>query len=225
MIQLVHIRRASNMPAPRGRILRVAYRSITEIPSLLLPRPQSVPENPPSLVAPANNASSYLSDTISRPETPSVHGDTTNSDLGTAPPPANALEDPQSLLLEGVAETLSEEDLARLRKLASIWANTLQSRAREAAYPTSKLWALRTRFFKLLLDKAESTVAADSKYYRKLYLGCVPHALVCLDIVLEYVRAEKRATTKRLLDKKLNHLELDAVQSEIKTFSCVKLLR
>ena len=242
------------MAAPRGNVLRVAYSSLSDIPDLLSPHTSSFHEHPtpraptpqaltsraatpraltpraatpqaltPRAPTPNDGSSLQPPEAINHWDRSAAHGDSVE---GTKiPQPYSGFGDPDSPLQEGAdTSLLSGEDLIKVTRMISLCTRNFRRRARQAAYPASKLSALRSRHFKNLLGGlAVTTNAPSSGYYRKLYLGCVPHALVCLDFVLEHVRLKRRAATKQLLDDKLNHLELDVVQLEITTLKCVNI--
>ena len=108
----------------------------------------------------------------------------------------------------------TEEEVAKVRRALTI---RLESRARSSR-PLPNPPLLGERHYKPYFEQSEQiSWSGDLRgFYRKLYLGPVPHAVAALDGALEHLRKLKRTATKRLVDKNGDHRELDDIQADIK---------
>ncbi|EKM60415.1 uncharacterized protein PHACADRAFT_167779 [Phanerochaete carnosa HHB-10118-sp] len=118
-----------------------------------------------------------------------------------------------------------EKELAIVRRATLIYLERTRRRLRMSAFgPPSALGLLRVRHFNEFLAQSAQMPWSGPlhTFYRKLYLGPVPHIMVALDCVLEYLHGRKRKETMRLGDKGGDHLELDAIQAEVKRWESLR---
>lgn len=208
MIQLIETSKVTSMAPPRGKLQRVLYHRRSELPALLSSR-QSVETEIPLSQGAADVAHSVAS--RSHSPAPSIDGPGAD-DTGYA---ADPTDDPETYNSEQVSSgTYSEVDLRKINQAISNYLLRSQRRGRVSARP-SKLAALRSHLFEILLAEAQRIPWSGHNFYRKLYLGPLLHILVCLEIALEWLRAQKTTQTKRLLDKDGDHIELDEIHAQL----------
>ncbi|EKM60418.1 uncharacterized protein PHACADRAFT_189549 [Phanerochaete carnosa HHB-10118-sp] len=229
MIQLADRSRVANIPLPAGNLRRVVYDRPANIPSLLAsdvtgpswPNPvgfrAAVQPAPITVALGAGSETALPAATIGSTILPAPAEETPAVTSLDGENGGRATEGPD----EAPAQFASyaEKELVIVRKAALVYLERTRRRLRMSAFgPPSALGLLRVRHFNEFLAQLAQMPWSGPlhTFYRKLYLGPVPHIMVALDCVLEYLHGRKRKETMRLGDKGGDHLELDAIQAEVK---------
>lgn len=225
MIQLADRRKESLMPFPPKSLRRLVYSHPTDIPALLLP---GVMVSDPSLqsIAPptcidepgpvATTSNKEAMDASGYPRAPLDH-------KGSAP---DAFVGDSDEAVEGDDTSTdlpahTDEQLAIVRKAVDIYLDRRQRRRRLNEAPINVLDIRREGHFNAFLAQSEdmSWSGPLRTFYRKLYLGPVPHAMVSLDCAANYLCNQKRKETTRLGNKRGDHRELDTIRVEVKRWN------
>ena len=234
LIELVDRSRLRGMSPPTDKLRRVVYDRPSDIPSMLAstasahassnqPRPDPVVSNASAVEQSATSPEEHKADAVR-------HDDAQDQDEelpANVPPPldegddeddeASTAEDPGTSPADSASYT--EDEIARVRKAIFIHLERVARRTRARTFgPPRELRILGDQHFKPFLTQSEhiSWLGLLRGFYRKLYLGPVPHVVAALDYVLEYLRGQRRASTKRLVDKDGDHLDLEEIDADIR---------
>lgn len=101
--------------------------------------------------------------------------------------------------------TPSEDELRAASVIQQAYRRVFLRRRRDATIVG--LLAARRRFFSICFDKSQEMAWKDNSYYRRLFLGPLPHILLCLDATQAAILSQKKITKKHLLHNR--HEELD----------------
>jgi hypothetical protein len=104
----------------------------------------------------------------------------------------------------------SEQELKAASVILSVYRRTRRGVSQDG------LAAVRAMHFKAYTIQAKE-MEWPYRYYRLLFLGPIPHLLVCLDTVLAHIRSSKNKLKKRLLVAQHEELEeLSQQQTQVK---------
>jgi hypothetical protein len=115
---------------------------------------------------------------------------------------SNTSTDMPQVVLKHVV--LSEDERKAASVIQSAYARTLLRRHRA---PKAGLLAARSRLYLACLHRAQNMAWKQYSYYRLLFLGPLPHILLCLEIALSTTITRKTAVKKRLLLNKHEEYE------------------
>ena len=218
MIQLYHeSKKPARYSAPVG-VRRVFYKAIEDVPRLLseasapsflsslradapafVPRQIHRADDPRATEAPDSEDPSTGVEVHEDIEEPEIdHTDVMNSTTAietianAAPPDANELPSEEKIHATAVFQMAYRKVLIRRYKV--------KKTVTEAS---------RTSFFEACMAEASRMDWPHGGYYRKLFLGPLPHVLVCLSGVHSYLAGAKDKAKKRY--KVATHQELDDV--------------
>ncbi|RDB28998.1 TPR and ankyrin repeat-containing protein 1 [Hypsizygus marmoreus] len=96
---------------------------------------------------------------------------------------------------------------AELRAVSVIQKTYRRSLLRRRKTAKARLPAARSRFFDMCLERAQNMVWKQNSHYRPLFLGPLPHILLCLDIAQATAFTEKAAVKKHLRSSRHEELE------------------
>ena len=216
MIQLYHeSKKPGSSVVPRG-VRRVFYKAVEDVPRLLseasapsflsslrvdapafVPRQiRKVDNDRPTEVPNSEDAGAEVHEDVEEPEVD--HTDVMNS--------TTAIETIANSALPVTIELPSEEKIHATRVFETAYRKVLARR-----HKTTKTVeeASRTSFFEACLVEASKMDWPYGGYYRKLFLGPLPHLLVCLGWILSYATKAKDKAKKRY--KVATHQELDDI--------------
>jgi len=108
------------------------------------------------------------------------------------------------------AEPPTEDEIRAARTIQG-WYRRAQRRCQRG--PSSNLFAVRSRFFAACLEAAQVITWSKESLYRLLFLGPLPHILLCLDLAVAGSLAEKSMAKKEL--PSATHEMLDDVSSRL----------
>jgi hypothetical protein len=129
-----------------------------------------------------------------------AYGDAEIADMETGI--SNTSPDMPQVVVKPVDPSEDERKAASI--IQSAYARTLLRRRRA---PKTGLLAARSRLYLACLHRAQNMVWKENSYYRLLFLGPLPHILLCLEIALSAPSTRKTAVKKRLLVNKHEELE------------------
>lgn len=112
----------------------------------------------------------------------------------------------------------TKEDRAVLRRALAILLSRREKRRFASSWATpGTISILRTQHFSAFLEQGRKMDWSGPlrRFYRKLYLGPVPHVMVALHFILDYLRQKMRETTQRLGGKLGHEADLDAIHTEV----------
>ncbi|OCH88979.1 hypothetical protein OBBRIDRAFT_757238 [Obba rivulosa] len=124
-----------------------------------------------------------------------------------------AMEDIVTTIEEEQATVPTEKDVSAACKIQAVYRRHLATR-REA--PKSTLQDMRRRIFSACLGRSVQ-LEWPHKLYKMLFLGPVPHLLVCLESLHGYIFTEKDQARKRI--RKVQHRELEEAQAILNAMS------
>lgn len=125
------------------------------------------------------------------------------TDLQTSTPSAM----PQAL--EIIAP--SEDELHAASVIQRAYKRILLRRRRDTT--KTGMSAARRRFFSICFDQSQEMTWKQNSYYRLLFLGPLPHILLCLDVAQAVILSQKKVTKTGLLHNK--HEELDELGAKL----------
>ncbi|KAF8222237.1 hypothetical protein L208DRAFT_1381918 [Tricholoma matsutake] len=222
MIQLYHESEKPGRYAPPTGVRRVFYKSIEEVPHLLseasapsflsslradapafVPRQIRKVDDERAIEVPNSEDPSGGAEEHEDIEEPEVdHTDVMNS--------TTAIETVANTELPDTNELPSEEKIHATRVLQMAYRKVL-NRRRKAKKTVAAL--SRTSFFEACFAEASRMDWPHGEYYRKLFLGPLPHVLVCLSGVYSYLVGAKHEVKERF--KLAAHQELDDVTKKM----------
>jgi hypothetical protein len=98
----------------------------------------------------------------------------------------------------------SEDELRAASIIQQAYKRTLSRRRHMSK---TGMLAARRRFFAICFERSQEIAWKENSYYRLLFLGPLPHILLCLDVTQAAILSQKAVTKKCLLQNK--HEELD----------------
>jgi hypothetical protein len=224
MIQLYHESKKPGRYDPPAGVRRVFYKAIEDVPRLLseasapsflsslrADAPAFVPRQIPKVdderatEVPSSedpSAGAEVHEDIEEPEVD--HTDVMNS--------TTAIETIANTALLDTNKLPSEEEIHATGVFQMAYRKVLIRRSRRKATKTVAE-ASRTSFFEACLAEASRMDWPYGGYYRKLFLGPLPHVLVCLSGVNSYLVGAKDKAKKRF--KVATHQELDDVGKKL----------
>ena len=102
-------------------------------------------------------------------------------------------------------QSTAEEQKAVARKLLAGYRRTLKTRRMEKAKTQTQKSC--DSFYLTCLKSSQGMDWGEITFYKKLYLGLIPHLLTCVDVVQPYAQSAKKKLRPRLLDKSERDLE------------------
>lgn len=219
--ELIHLRLASKVDGVPNELRgtrSIVYKKVTDIPALL--RGEKIPLSELNPDAPTF-VPSQVSTRPSAHEAERPLDAAEEMELGMAAPPDEEDAGLDHLVdLEAAVQAVDEgreeqtavppttEEIAAARYLANLYHRRLSHRR---GYPKKGLGADRNRYFLACMDAAAAR--KTKKPYGLLYLGPLPHVLVCLDTINSHVLAsKKKAMLKRDL---VPHSKYEVVMAQI----------
>jgi hypothetical protein len=218
MINILHASRVTYPLHPLAGVRRVVYNTRDEIPTLLLDTATSADvlslrlEDSPSLsthdsdhFGHNNTAGVLLGPVAVIDDDEKLHGDggdaeelevDQGADVDTV---SDSADMPQAL--ESVAPSEEECYAASVIQLAY-----RRALARRRGSPKDGLPEARSRFFTIYYKQSRE-MEWPNRYYRLLFLGPIPHILLCLDAVETHTHELKGKTKERL--QQVRHMELE----------------
>lgn len=105
----------------------------------------------------------------------------------------------------------SEDELHAASVIQQAYKRILLRRRRDMT--KAGMSAARRRFFSICFDQSQEMTWKQNSYYRLLFLGPLPHILLCLDVAQAAILSQKKATKTGLLNNK--HEELDELGAKL----------
>jgi hypothetical protein len=213
LIQLHDLRRGPR-PYPLRGVLVLAYKDDADIPHLL-----KTVHMPEAISVENHQIDHNLGDSQGLPErTDAANVDT--ADMPEEPTNASGFTDAEmgSLAAAGVqVHTPTETEMQAALRIQSAYRGMLLRRSRIA---TTGREPARRRFFEQCLTCTQDFGWKQNSYYRLLFLGPLPHLLLCLEISATAIAAQKTKAKKRLSSER--HQALDDLSRELTKLRCVE---
>lgn len=229
MIQVYDASKPGPSGSPLPNVRRIVYKSFDELAIILKTghAPASAP-GPASDVIPAAptqtlEASINEDDSVAPPQYEHITGE-----------PADELEEAEETGVEAVEQPVDSEGIPvsieqpvvtsaepTPEQLAAAYValSTYRQYLRRRGFEMSRVRGMRVRLHASCYKVAMTTDWTRRSLYRVLFLGAVPHLLVCLECTCEYLHEAKTQAKKRV--KLVQHSELEKVDSEITTLTYV----
>jgi hypothetical protein len=102
-------------------------------------------------------------------------------------------------------ESIAEEQKAVAKKLLAGYRRSLKTREMENA--KTRTQKLCDSFYFACLNLSQTMDWVGHTFYKKLYLGPIPHLLTCVGVVQPYAQAAKKKALPRLLDESERDIE------------------
>lgn len=216
LVQVKDRRRCKGSIRPLKNTRMVVYDDVNDIPSLLRDENRTSPSSegvspqvvqfsqPSAEVAMENNEEQVdKAEELEEDDEPSSPEDEDtlldhNVDLEAAARSAAHVYEPPA------AHT--EEEIASARLIARAYKYSL---ARRRGAPKKGLAEARARWYNNCRQRSQDLHSS----YRRLYLGPLPHALVCLEDVVDYAGKAKKSARERL--RTVQHEEYERVNEEL----------
>jgi len=109
-------------------------------------------------------------------------------------------------------EVISDEEKEVARRFLAGYNRVLRNRKLEKK--KGPVQQTCDSYFMTCLKQAEEMEWREGSFYKKLFLGLVPHLLTCINVVDSYSAGAKKAAKKRLMDNKQRQ-DMDALNKRM----------